>query len=146
MNATPATSVKAAVENPKPAPPKRAVKKPAASSVSAAKPVVAKTKTSTTQAIAVELPVENQIPPFTVKKKKSDKKKVIRDSFSFPEQDYHKISELKKICLSAGVHVKKGEILRAGLNLLTSLKLSELLKAVEKVERVRTGRPKSDKD
>lgn len=94
---------------------------------------------------AGEFPVQNQIAPFSVKKKKQDKAKVIRDSFSFPEQDHHKITELKKICLAAGVHVKKGEILRAGLNLLTNLNLTDLLQAVEKVERVRTGRPKSVK-
>ncbi len=92
-----------------------------------------------------EFPVHNQIAPFSVKKKKNDKPKVIRDSFSFPEQDHHKITELKKICLAAGVHVKKGEILRAGLNLLTNLNLPDLLQAVEKVERVRTGRPKAVK-
>lgn len=94
---------------------------------------------------AGEFPVQNQIAPFSVKKKKQEKAKVIRDSFSFPEQDHHKITELKKICLAAGVHVKKGEILRAGLGLLTNLNLSDLLQAVEKVERVRTGRPKSVK-
>lgn len=94
---------------------------------------------------AGEFPVQNQIAPFGVKKKKQDKAKVIRDSFSFPEQDHHKITELKKICLAAGVHVKKGEILRAGLSLLTNLNLSDLLQAVEKVERVKTGRPKSVK-
>jgi hypothetical protein len=94
---------------------------------------------------AGEFPVHNQIAPFSVKKKKNDKAKVIRDSFSFPEQDHHKITELKKICLAAGVHVKKGEILRAGLNLLTNLNLTDLLYAVDKVERVRTGRPKSTK-
>jgi hypothetical protein len=94
---------------------------------------------------AGEFPVQNQIAPFSVKKKKQEKAKVIRDSFSFPEQDHHKITELKKICLAAGVHVKKGEILRAGLSLLTNLNLSDLLQAVEKVERVRTGRPKSVK-
>ena len=107
------------------------VKKP--STQASAKPVATK---------VTELPVQNQIPPFIVKKKKNDKK-VIRDSFSFPQQDYHKISELKKICLAAGVHVKKGELLRAGLNLLTELKLTELVQAVEKVEKVRTGRPKT---
>lgn len=89
--------------------------------------------------------VHNQIAPFSVKKKKNDKAKVIRDSFSFPEQDHHKITELKKICLAAGVHVKKGEILRAGLNILTDLNLTDLLLAVEKVEKVQTGRPKSTK-
>ncbi len=92
-----------------------------------------------------DFPVHNQIAPFSVKKEKNDKAKVIRDSFSFPEQDHHKITELKKICLAAGVHVKKGEILRAGLTLLTNLNLTDLLDAVEKVERIQTGRPKSTK-
>jgi len=78
-----------------------------------------------------------------IKKSKIVKAKVIRDSFSFPEQDYLKISELKKTCLAAGVHVKKGEILRAGLHLLTQLNLAELKQAVEQVEKVQTGRPSS---
>lgn len=77
------------------------------------------------------------------KKHKSQKTKVIRDSFSFPEQDYLKISELKKTCLSAGIHAKKSEILRAGLNLLTQLSLDELKQAIENVEKVQTGRPSS---
>lgn len=75
------------------------------------------------------------------KKKKNAKPKVVRDSFSFPEQDYLKISELKKTCLAAGIHVKKGEILRAGLHLLTKLDVEGLKKAVEQVEKVKTGRP-----
>jgi hypothetical protein len=77
----------------------------------------------------------------TTKKTKIPKVKVIRDSFSFPEQDYLKISELKKTCLAAGIHVKKSEILRAGLHLLTGLKLADLKIAVENVEKVQTGRP-----
>lgn len=75
------------------------------------------------------------------KKVDTANQKVIRDSFSFPEQDYLKISELKKTCLAAGVHVKKGEILRAGLNLLLALNLTELKQAIENVEKVKTGRP-----
>ncbi|MEI6066299.1 MAG: hypothetical protein WCP96_03095 [Methylococcaceae bacterium] len=80
-----------------------------------------------------------------IKKIKSAKVKVIRDSFSFPEQDYLKISQLKKTCLAAGIHVKKGEILRAGLHLLTQLSLDELKLAVEHVEKVQTGRPTASK-
>ena len=80
-----------------------------------------------------------------VKKIKTVKAKVIRDSFSFPEEDYLKISELKSTCLAAGIHVKKGEILRAGLHLLTKLNLDELKQAVEQVEKVQTGRPSSVK-
>ena len=80
-----------------------------------------------------------------VKKIKTAKVKVVRDSFSFPEKDYLKISELKSTCLAAGIHVKKGEILRAGLDLLTKLNLDELKKAVEQVEKVQTGRPSAVK-
>ena len=79
----------------------------------------------------------------TTKKTKSAKLKVIRDSFSFPEQDYLKISELKKTCLAAGIHVKKSEVLRAGLHLLSGLTLADLKKAIENVEKVQTGRPSS---
>jgi hypothetical protein len=92
---------------------------------------------------AVE-PVENEV-KTSIKKRKIVKVKVIRDSFSFPEQDYLKISELKKTCLAAGIHAKKGEILRAGLHLLTKLNLGELKQAVEQVEKVQTGRPNSSK-
>jgi hypothetical protein len=93
----------------------------------------------------LETPVEKQL-KNPDKKNKNAKKKVIRDSFSFPEQDYLKISELKKICLAAGMHVKKGEILRAGLHLLCQLKLDDLKKALEQVEKVQTGRPNSTKN
>ena len=79
----------------------------------------------------------------SAKKSKIVKAKVIRDSFSFPEQDYLKISELKKTCLEAGIHVKKSEILRAGLLLLTKLNLAEIKQVVEQVEKVQTGRPNS---
>ena len=81
----------------------------------------------------------------STKKSKIVKAKVIRDSFSFPEQDYLKISELKKTCLEAGIHVKKSEILRAGLLLLTKLNLAEIKQVIEQVEKVQTGRPNSSK-
>ena len=108
---------------------KKVVKKP-----SAAKASVAIETKEVVETVEAEVKTD-------IKKIKSAKVKVIRDSFSFPEQDYLKISELKKTCLAAGIHVKKGEILRAGLHLLTQLSLDELKLAVEKVEKVQTGRP-----
>jgi hypothetical protein len=106
-------------------------------------PSTAKSSEATETKEAVEtLEIEEKT---DIKKRKSAKVKVIRDSFSFPEQDYLKISELKKTCLAAGIHVKKGEILRAGLHLLTKLNLAELKQAVEQVEKVQTGRPTSSK-
>ena len=115
---------------------KAAVKKVAKKPSTAKSSVAIETKEVVEAVEAVEVEAKTD-----VKKIKSAKVKVVRDSFSFPEQDYLKISELKKTCLAAGIHVKKGEILRAGLHLLSQLSLDELKLAVEKVEKVQTGRP-----
>ncbi len=103
------------------------------------KPIVEKSNV-TVAVIEVEVDEKGDI-----KKKKSPKVKVIRDSFSFPEEDYLKISELKKTCLAAGINVKKGEVLRAGLHLLSQLTLDDLKNVIEQVEKVQTGRPASSK-
>ncbi|MDD5321176.1 MAG: hypothetical protein PHD43_11300 [Methylococcales bacterium] len=108
------------------------------------KPSIAKSSETTEIKVAVET-LEKEVKSSS-KKNKIFKAKVIRDSFSFPEQDYLKISELKKTCLASGIHVKKGEILRAGLHLLSKLSLAELKQAVEQVEKVQTGRPSSSKN
>ncbi len=76
-----------------------------------------------------------------VKAEKPKKIKMVRDSFTMPENDYAKLAELKKKCLQAGVHVKKGELLRAGLLSLSKLPAAALIKAVEQVEKLKTGRP-----
>jgi hypothetical protein len=58
-----------------------------------------------------------------------------------PKSDYEKLEELKQKCLSAGVAVKKSELLRAGLLLLEAAPLVQLLEAIAAVETVKTGRP-----
>jgi len=75
------------------------------------------------------------------KSKRVKKEKVVRDSFTMPKTDYEKLGELKQKCLSAGVAVKKSELLRAGLLLLEAAPLAELLDAIAAVETVKTGRP-----
>jgi len=115
---------------------KKVAKKPSTAKSSVA--IETKEVVEAVEAVEVEAKTD-------IKKIKSAKVKVIRDSFSFPEQDYLKISELKKTCLAAGIHVKKGEILRAGLHLLTQLSLDDLKLTVEKVEKVQTGRPTASK-
>src|SRR5512139_4319024 len=57
------------------------------------------------------------------KKDKKDKKagsktKVVRDSFTMPQADYDLIAELKQRCQKQDMHVKKSELLRAGLQVL----------------------------
>jgi hypothetical protein len=80
------------------------------------------------------------------KKAKNVKVKIIRDSFPFPEKDYVILSELKKVCIADGLPVKRGEILRTGLQLLTKLTLPELKLALEKVEKIPARPAKTSKN
>lgn len=75
------------------------------------------------------------------KKDKPKKIKMVRDSFTMPEAEYAQIAALKKKCLKAGVPVKKSELLRCGLAYLANLSDAALLKAVARVEKLKTGRP-----
>lgn len=74
--------------------------------------------------------------------KPSAKVKVVRDSFTMPQSDYAKITALKQVCLKAGLHVKKSELLRAGLHALSKLGTAQLKRAIAQLEQIRTGRPK----
>jgi len=80
-------------------------------------------------------------PAVQAKAAKPKASKVIRDSFTFPETDYRKISELKKACLGLGINAKKSEILRAGLHVLASLDKAKLKDAISRIEKIKTGRP-----
>jgi hypothetical protein len=75
---------------------------------------------------------------------KPSRPKLIRDSFTMPEFDYVRIKALKTRLLSAGVEIKKSEVLRAGLLALEGMSDAQLQKIVGQVERIKTGRP-SDK-
>lgn len=77
-----------------------------------------------------------------VKKQAQKKPKLIRDSFSIPDTDYSLFATLKQRALTAGVEVKKSEVLRAALVTLAKLDDVELVKAIGLVERIKTGRPK----
>jgi len=77
-------------------------------------------------------------------KKKSEKEKVVRDSFTMPQSDYALIAELKEKVLVDGLHVKKSELLRAGLRLLAKSNVAQLKRAVTGLEKIKTGRPKND--
>lgn len=96
----------------------------------AAKPVVKPTSRKT-----------GAMPKSAVKKpKKEPKEKVIRDSFSMPKTEHLKIAEIKETCLKAGLHVRKNEILRAGLKTLgemSQLKLEAILAGLGKVKAAR---------
>src|SRR4030067_3738864 len=80
--------------------------------------------------------------PDAKKQKKEHKKKGGRDRFTMPQSEYQKIAEIKAICLKASMHVKKSEVLRAGLKALAGLNATQLKRALSELEKINTGRPK----
>ena len=136
----------------KPAPKASAVasKKPvAAKKVSVAKPVAAAPKAAPI-APAVAAPKVIAKPVISVKpvaeqKVKVKKAKLVRDSFTMPEDEYQVLSDVKKACLKAGLAVKKSELLRVGVALLRDLDNAKLKAAIAGLPLVKAGRPQKDK-
>jgi hypothetical protein len=114
-------------------------------SVAVTSAIAAKTITATdsiaSKAAKKTLPAVKADVEKPLKKDKPRKIKMVRDSFTMPESDYVKLAELKQKCLEAGVHVKKSELMRAGLLRLSRLNTTALLNAVAQVEIIKTGRP-----
>ena len=110
-----------------------AKKSPAEKHTVPAKPV-AKSNNKTGVKAALQLAAK--------KPKKEHKLKVVRDSFTMPQSDYEKIGEFKELCLKSGMHVKKSELLRAGLHALGKLSIAQLKTALSELEKIETGRPK----
>jgi hypothetical protein len=75
------------------------------------------------------------------KSKKEPKVKVVRDSFTMPQNEYQQIAAIKETCLKAGLQVKKSEVLRAGLKALVELNAAQLKRALSGLEKIKTGRP-----
>lgn len=108
-----------------------------------AKPVkkasaAAKEKVASAPKAEKAIKAKKQVP----KKQAPKKPKLVRDSFSIPESDYALFAALKQRALSAGIEVKKSEILRAALATLAQVGDAELANAIGRVERIKTGRPK----
>ncbi len=78
-----------------------------------------------------------------VKKVAAPKKmKVVRDSFSMPQDDYALIAKLKEKALAGGLQVKKSALLRAGLQLLDKSSALQLKRVISGLTPIKTGRPK----
>lgn len=74
-------------------------------------------------------------------KSKTESGKVVRDSFTMPEDDYALIDKTQRRFMRLAIMLNKGEILRAGLHALEQLSNAELKELSVKVEKVKTGRP-----
>ncbi|HSR02876.1 MAG TPA: hypothetical protein VLM20_08790 [Methylophilaceae bacterium] len=86
---------------------------------------------------------QKQLSPTTTIK--LDKKKMERDSFTMPKEEYAQFSALKKRLEVLGQPAKKSELLRAGIKLLTNMTDVQLKEAMLSVPVIKTGRPKKKK-
>lgn len=114
----------------------RTARTPTAKSAPARKSASAKTATKSATLGTVLKPEKKH----KKEKKSGDKVKVVRDSFTMPQSDYALIAALKE--KANGLHLKKSELLRAGLRLLSKLTVAQLKKSVADLEKIKTGRPK----
>lgn len=73
------------------------------------------------------------------KTSKPKKMKLLRDTFTMPENEYAQLTDLKKRCVQAGVQVKKSELLRAGLLGLLALPESAVIDAIAKLKKPEFG-------
>jgi hypothetical protein len=107
--------------------------------VAVAKPAVAlpqvKPKAATVESTAVSS-------AKATKKPAKPRPVLVRDSFTMPETDFALIAKLKSTALGARRAAKKSELLRAGLHILAGLDPESLVLVLDRLETVKTGRPK----
>jgi hypothetical protein len=89
-----------------------------------------------------KFPSNSQPMPFTPEvEEQIPKERVIRDSFTLPSRDYELIAAIRQRCLSSALNVTKSEVIRAGLHALLEMPEEELVRIVNNLEKVKTGRP-----
>jgi hypothetical protein len=145
---TPTKRARAAVARKTSAPAKVPAKVPAKTAVK--RPVAVKraipAKAPAAKTPSVKAPVKATTPVVEAANKpepKPKKIKLIRDSFTMPESEYVVLAAMKKICIKAGVEIKKGELLRVAVNQLQSLSPKQISEIKEQLVKVIAGRPKN---
>ncbi|SNT27708.1 hypothetical protein SAMN06265795_12125 [Noviherbaspirillum humi] len=78
-------------------------------------------------------------------KSKPPKVKLVRDSFTMPEDEYRVLGDVKKACLAAGYEVKKSELLRVGVALIRQMDIDKLKEIHATLPALKAGRPKKHK-
>ena len=123
--------------------PKPAVKGPAKPAVKAlAKPAVKPAAKPAVKAAAAKAPAA--VPGPDEARDKVRKAKLVRDSFTMPEQEYAVLGQVKKACIKAGFEIKKSELLRIGVALISQLDMATLQNVLANLPQLKTGRPKND--
>lgn len=146
------TSASPKLKNPKAATPSKTAaspkaSKPAPSASKTTKPQAKPAKPVTQPAVKASVkPVSStakaepakSTPAKPVKEKKV---KVVRDSFTLPKTEFLQITDMKKRAMALGIEVKKSELIRAGLQAISSMADAAFKKALGNVPTIKTGRP-----
>jgi hypothetical protein len=106
----------------------KAASKPVAKPVTKVKPVA---KPAAKPAVKVAV----------VKATKAKKPKMVRDSFTFPKDEYAVLDALKLRAAKLGRPAKKTELLRAGVKAIAAMSDVAFLAAMQAVPSLKTGRP-----
>ncbi|KQV85227.1 hypothetical protein ASD15_06325 [Massilia sp. Root351] len=80
--------------------------------------------------------------PAAAVKEKARKDKLVRDSFTMPEAEYAVLGQVKKAALKAGFEIKKSELLRVGVALISKIDMATLKGVLGSLPQLKTGRPK----
>jgi hypothetical protein len=118
-------------------------KKPAAKAAArkTTKPVK---KTAPIKTVTASIAKSPPLPvkPKTAKTDKLKKPKLVRDSFTFPKAEYVVLDTLKQRALKLAHPIKKGELVRAGIQAMAGMTDASFLMALKAVPTIKTGRPK----
>jgi hypothetical protein len=122
---------------------KPAARKPAAKPAAkpASKPASKPAKTAKQAAARIAKPTRSQAAKDTRIESGPLRPKLVRDSFTMPEQEYAVLGTVKQACLKAGFEVKKSELLRIGVALLGQLDTAALRAVLGSLPQLKTGRP-----
>lgn len=113
---------------------KKVVEKKVLAKKVVAKNIVAK-KTRVTNARKAE-------PVVAKTELKAKKVKLIRDSFTMPDNEYQVLQDIKKGALKAGIELKKSDLLRIGVGMLKAHSYDQLGKIRATLTKLSAGRPK----
>lgn len=89
--------------------------------------------------VATKIPVPKG--QTAMKGPKGKKIKLVRDSFSMPEDEYELFGALKKRCIAGGIAAKKSEVLRAALITFSAQSDASIVSIVKSLPPIKTGRP-----
>jgi hypothetical protein len=111
----------------------------------AAASTAAKAKSAPASKVEPKAPLKAAAKPSSkqvaVKQDKVKKPKMVRDSFTFPKDEYTVLDALKLRAAKLGNPVKKTELLRAGIKAIAAMPDAKFLAALQAVPSIKTGRP-----